>query len=56
MTIQVPAGTSAIWTRPLSQFKNERELLLDRNTKLRISEATFNGRTGKWLVQAVVER
>ena len=54
MTIMVPKGTPAIWTRPLSQFKSERELLLDRGTKLQISETTFNERTGKWHVVAAV--
>lgn len=52
MQLKVPAGTPAIWTRPISQFKSERELLLNRGTKIIIDSATLNERTGKWLIEA----
>lgn len=54
MEITVPKGTHAIWTRPLSQFKNERELLLARSERLAIDSVEQNTRTGKWLIKASV--
>lgn len=54
MEIIVPKGTPAIWTRPVSQFKAERELLLDRGTRLAIEAVEQNTRTGQWLIKATV--
>lgn len=54
MKITVPPGTHGIWTKPLSQYKGEAELLLDRNTKLNITEAVFNERRATWQVTATV--
>lgn len=54
MEITVPKGTPAIWTRPLSKFKTERELLLSRDARLAIDAVEQNPRTGKWLIKATV--
>lgn len=54
MSITVPKGTPAIYVGKASQFKAERELLLDRGTRLAIESATYNARSGSWDVKATV--
>lgn len=54
MEIIVPKGTKALYMAGESYLKSERELLLNRGTKLNIKSVTQDAKTGKWKVQAEV--
>lgn len=54
MEIVVPKGTRAVYMAGNSYLRSERELLLDRGTKLAVQSATYDERKKKWLVKAVV--
>jgi hypothetical protein len=53
MEIVVPKGTRALYLAGESRIKSERELLLDRGTKLAIQSVTKD-KAGKWLIKATV--
>lgn len=40
LEVRVPKGTKGIYVAPISEFKSEKELLLNRGTKFRIVEKT----------------
>lgn len=47
--ITIPKGTHAAEVKSISQYKNEDELLLPRNSKFKITGATVNG-SDNWLI------
>jgi hypothetical protein len=54
MDITVPKGTRALYMAGESYLKNERELLLDRGTRLAVESVTYDERTKKWKLKATV--
>ena len=54
MQITVPKGTRALYMAGESYLRSERELLLDRSTKLAIKSVTQDPKTRKWKVIASV--
>ena len=54
MQITVPKGTRAVYMAGESYLRSERELLLDRKTKLSIKSVTQDPKTKKWKVIATV--
>ena len=54
MDIVVPKGTRALYMAGNSYLRSERELLLDRGTKLAIQSVTYDEKRKKWLVKATV--
>lgn len=54
MEIVVPKGTRAVYMAGESYLRTERELLLDRGTKLAVESVTFDEKTKKWKVKATV--
>lgn len=54
MRLRVPKGTGAIYLDPFSQFKGERELLLQRGLRYRITSVKYDSRKGVWRVEAEI--
>lgn len=54
MEIVVPKGTRALYMAGNSYLRSERELLLDRGTRLAIQSATYDERKKTWKVIATV--
>lgn len=54
MEITVPKGTRALYMAGESYLKSERELLLDRGTRLAVQSVTYDERSKKWKVVATV--
>lgn len=54
MEIVVPKGSRAVYMAGESYLRSERELLLDRGTKLSVASVKFDEKTKKWKVIATV--
>lgn len=54
MEINVPKGTRALYMAGESYLKTERELLLDRGTRLAVESVTYDERKKTWKVVATV--
>jgi hypothetical protein len=54
MEIEVPKGTRALYMAGESYLKNERELLLDRGTKMAVQSVEYDEKRKKWKVKATV--
>lgn len=54
MEINVPKGTRAIYMAGESYLKNERELLLDRGTRLAVESVKYDEKAKKWKLKATV--
>jgi hypothetical protein len=54
MEITVPKGTRAVYMAGESYLRSERELLLDRGTRLAVQSVTYDERTKKWKLVATV--
>lgn len=54
MEIIVPKGSRGIYMAGESYLKSERELLLDRGTRLAVESVTYDERKKKWLLKATV--
>ncbi|OQR53448.1 ADP-ribosyltransferase [Bacillus sp. CDB3] len=52
--ITVPKGTHAAKVEVISEFKNEKELLLPRNSKFKIEGSSFNAAEGYLVIKATL--
>lgn len=57
MNLKVPRGTRGVYMSDIAKerrFKAEQELLLDRGLKFKVTDARYNSRSGKWVVDAEI--
>lgn len=54
MNLEVPAGAKGVWAKPLSLHKHESEFILDRSTKIMITDVQENGPMSWTLIGRVI--
>jgi len=54
LNLEVPAGAKGVWAKPLSLHQNESEFILDRSTKIMITDTQQNGPLSWTLIGRVI--